>query len=1454
MTQVSNAWLKDVTFKYIALLTTTALALYSSVLTAAPLGTAPELAPPLGVAQTGKPLVMLVAAKDHKLFYEAYNDASDINGDGNLDIRFDPSITYFGLFDSKVCYTHNNSGTNTGLFSPNSLSSDTVTYKCPGKWSGNWLNYITTSRIDALRKVLYGGFREIDTATETILRRAYIPQDTHAWAKEYTSTAVDGYNISDYTPLSQPSGSGTRRHFFGNTTMSAGTSCTTANDCSVNLPPLMSVVQNSTIRVWDWVSKQAPVMDASHGGTRTDYAVRVAVCTGTFLSDCQQYGSNSFKPVGLLHDFGENEAMLFGLLSGSYNKNMSGGVLRKAVSSFKDEVNQSTGQFTVNATIVQNFNALRIRDFNNTKNNASYRNGSFRTATMPEGDYVDWGNPVGEMMYESLRYFAGAKAPTSAFDTSGSHDAAIGLSRVATWDNPYESTSAAKAVWCARPNMLVMSDTYPSYDGDQVPGSPYASITADAKINTFNAKTLLDNISQYEPGVIGERFAGQTNATNLDYAPSAKTVSSLASVRGLAPEEPSKLGSYTSAAVAHYGKKTGIVTAAASGTTPEKRVEMDSYFVTFGSHVPSLDILVNGRTVRVVPFSKTIDGASTNRNKGQYQPTDPIVDLYVRSIANTNAKNANASVNSGRPYMQYNIIYEADEQGNDFDQDINSLYTLSVNEKNEVVVQVQIIDESTGSNQNVGYVISGTNRDGIYLVASDKLEALPYFLNTPPGQKPGYCDPVPASGTTRYNDCAQLPYLVSKTNLTPTNLNTSTETFTTSTNPGASFLKDPFWYGAKWGSFIDRNGNGRPDLQVEWDLDKDGVPDSYFLVQNPIKLKDSLRKAFNNIYARSAAAGNIAANSTSFTSETAVYQSVFNSGDWSGDLIAYPVTQNGVGVTPLWRASTKIPSATDRRMFTRAGMSGSIFNTSLDAATQALIDPVSTTRDSTINYLRGERSGEIQNGGSLRNRASSVLGDIVNSSPYYQKEVDTVFVGSNAGMLHAFNAKTGVERFAFIPSAALPHLKGLTQTSYQHRFLVDGEIVVTSKNQTPNKNLLFGFMGRGAKGLFALDVTNPDTFATTNVLWEIDGSDNDIGYLLGRPLVAKVKTGNNSESTVLIFGNGYNSTSGQAVLYVYNTDGSLLRKLSTGVGNTTNPNGMATPFLVTDNSGFVTSAYAGDLQGNVWKFNLSQTNSNQWDFSLKQGSAPMPLFTAKDANGKAQPITAPITSYINNVTGDTHFGKRYVFFGTGKYLASEDPNNKDTQTLYGLIDEGVAITGRTQLKQRTINNTGTFAGNNVRTFSQVVANDMVGKKGWYLDWLIPPSGTQEGERVVSSAQLISAFRPVLVVSSIIPIVDPCIPGGGGYLNALNPFSGGSVTTSTDVEGIFDVDGKDGFKNDKLAGEFISSLSPNIGLLGECALIGNRLICGGSEAKIIDPEINMGKQSERKRISWREIVR
>ena len=143
---------------------------------------------PLFLQGTVPPLNMLVLSRDHRLYYEAYNDASDLNGDNTIDVGYRPTeITYYGYFESNRCYNYSS-----GVFVPAEATAANKTCTGSAEWSGDWLNYMTMTRIDALRKVLYGGLRYIDTASQTVLQRAHVPQDAHSWGKEYTSTAVNG--------------------------------------------------------------------------------------------------------------------------------------------------------------------------------------------------------------------------------------------------------------------------------------------------------------------------------------------------------------------------------------------------------------------------------------------------------------------------------------------------------------------------------------------------------------------------------------------------------------------------------------------------------------------------------------------------------------------------------------------------------------------------------------------------------------------------------------------------------------------------------------------------------------------------------------------------------------------------------------------------------------------------------------------------------------------------------------------------------------------------------------------------------------------------------------------------------------------------------------------------------------------------------------------------------------
>lgn len=1376
---------------------------------------------PLLTQVTAKPMVMLIAGRDHKLYYESYNDTSDIDGDGSIDIRFKPSITYYGLFESNICYTHNDKSDNNGLFTP---SSTAVNGKCSGKWSGNWLNYQTTARIDALRKVLYGGYREIDTNSQTILRRSYIPQDAHSWAKEYKDVATDGYSIEDFTPLSLPTGG--KRHLFGNLTSNSSTNCATLSDCS-NLPPWLSVVENTNKRVWEWASKERPVLDGTHGGTRKNRTVRVDVCTSSFNTGCKQYGSN-YKPTGLLHDYGENDSMLFGLITGSYDKNMSGGLLRQVVKSFSAEVDTTTGKFTSSALIVKTFDNLRIRDFNNGRTDQAYAGGWQTNSAMTEGKFPDWGNPVGEMMYEGLRYFSGKGSATGAFQSSSdTKDSSVGLTR-ATWDDPYSSSSAARAPWCARANFLTISDINPSFDSDQLPGSYFNSFSSD--LSGLNVGTEADTITSNETGITGSRFIGQSK-TVADSAPTAKTVESLKSIRGLAPEEPTKEGSYYSASVSYYAKRSDI------RADLQGKQSIDTFSVALASPLPKIEIAVaTDKKIALVPFAKSV--LATDK-KGGFQPTNQIVDFYVDTIANSGTGDVNTTINGGRYYAKFRINYEDVEQGADHDMDAIAEYEIKLNANNSLTVKVTPTYQAGGARQNMGYIISGTQNDGVYLVVQDETVDIPYFLNVPSGKSPGYCDasPVPA-------DCNQLPTIGSF----------DERTFAASTSGSATLLKDPLWYAAKWGGFNDKNNNNKPDLQTEWDSDGDGVPDTYFLVQNPLQLKDTIKKAFDAIFKTNSSASNVIANSSSLSTTARVFQARFDANYWSGDLVAYPVTGSGVSTNTEWEASTKIPDSSVRNIFARAGARTTygasngvpfIWNSSYPGVSAAF------TNQSTFNYIRGARTNEVQNGGALRDRPGHVLGDVIHSSPYYLKDTDLIYVGANDGMLHAFSANSGIEQYAFIPQSSLSRLKNLASPQYTHDYFVDGDIEITSRSTaTDSNNYLFASLGRGSKGLFAINVTSTSGFDQTKFLWEYTpaasttaNSDDDLGYMLGKPQFVKL---NNGKYGVLM-GNGYNSTSGLAVLYLFvlNSNGSInqVKKLATTAGS---DNGLSSPSgYDTNGDGTIDIIYAGDLKGNVWKFDVSSTDSDSWAIAFS-GS---PFFVAQNSLGQRQPITSKITSNINDLNGDVNLGKRFVFFGTGSYFASTDPSNTNVQSWYGLIDEGTKITSRTPLRQRTISASSTLAGYTVRTFSQQTSGDMLNKSGWYIDM------TQStGERFVTESVVYKLALPALIASSMIPAAnDPCTAGGTGYLNFVNPYSGSALSV-----GIIDVTNNGQFTDDSVSGTYVGSIDLGVGIPSLATRVGNRFAVGGSnpaaDKRVEDIRVNTGITPVKGRISWREIIK
>lgn len=602
---------------------------------------------------------------------------------------------------------------------------------------------------------------------------------------------------------------------------------------------------------------------------------------------------------------------------------------------------------------------------------------------------------------------------------------------------------------------------------------------------------------------------------------------------------------------------------------------------------------------------------------------------------------------------------------------------------------------------------------------------------------------------------------------------------------------------------------------------------SFVAATDPAEFADGLGSALRAIAARRGSGSNATVTGTSTSAGTKVFQAKFFSSKWYGEVQAYPVSSTGVDVAnPIWTASVPVLAA--RSIYTHNGTAGTTFPT---AAQNTALTPA------VANYIRGERTQEPQfNAAGVMRDRNTLLGDIVNSSPTYVKTsttVETVYVGANDGMLHAFNAADGVERFAYVPRGIdLAKLKAYSEPDYSHHFFVDGPIVTSTSRELANRTVLVGSLGRGGRGLYALDVTDPTIFGPAKVLWDKDSSfDGDMGQVLSRPIIAKLNDG----STGLIVSNGLNSTSERAVLFVLDlVSGAKIAEIDTGVGSPVTSNGLAAPRgWDDDGNGTVDTVYAGDLRGNLWKFDLSDSNPSQWEVADNR-----PLYAPIVAG--TQPVTGGVTIAVDPATD-----KRWVFFGTGRLLSTGDITDTSRQTWYGVIDQDGAASSVTRASMTARNIALYDAGTRNRAFEPNSALPL-GSKGWYIDLDLPPGNTLEGERMVGDQQVV---KNALIAGSIIPSTsNPCLPGRG-YINAIDAFTGTSLQT-----GLFDANRDGEFGNDTMGvgNTAVGSIDLGVGMVTDPALLDRLLVAGGSLATLastpLDPALYGG------RISWREIIR
>jgi type IV pilus assembly protein PilY1 len=1137
---------------------------------------------PLFIAST-EPRIMLVASRDHQLSVKAYTDYSDIDSNGILDITYNDGINYYGYFDFNKCYAYS---TTNNRFDP-SVVVTSGTHQCNGStWSGNFMNWATMTRMDVLRKTFYGGHRSTDTAStssasgETVLERHFLPMDVHAFVKVFNPN--NNATLKLYIPSSVINSTTTTAISLCNVTDTTGTTLT--GNMGFPLPAPLIKVAAGPFPQWDSSEVDQCQLAGAVGNNSANitnqpivllgaFNARVKVCDSTVgvESNCKAYIHptalvQTSKPVGLLQQYGDVDAsrrVRFGLMTGSYAGNKSGGVLRKNVgliannnntsiasssvcgdNNNDDEIDVCTGQFinqdSTQAGIINTLNRLRIAGFQYTSQGMNglhqYSCNSPGILSFADGQCVDWGNPLAETYFETLRYFANV-GPTSAFDVN---DATIlaSIPRV-NWTDPIPATQ-----WCAISNIIVLSTGLNSFDTDQLASfTPTGGTSIDANSLTHTVGDASHENINGGSYLVGNLIGG--NGPNANNQCTAKTGVDLDKVKGICPELPYPEGGYGIAGLAYAPKTIDLRPAYATqrdarwGGNKDPinpdwalRQPLDTYTVQLGESLPSFTVSVGSGSVTLLPACQAIQVANapawTTSSTGwrNCSLTNLIIDENVgTALVGTDpfAKTKTCSGN-GTTSRCFTVSWENSSWGNDYDMDAiqrlgycvgsacstfkmvcptsssgnatfgsgSSSWPTSVG-SSQIVIATCALSAGIGSTMTLGYTLSGTTNDG-------------------------------ASFPILQNNAFYAVGAVSSNATPPNAARFDGGSFT------AQLLKNPLWYAAKYGGFVDSTptaGTPAPDLLSEWDQKNnltglsgaDGDPDNYFNVRNPSNLSTALSNVFDRATQRSGDAASAATNSTNLKVESRIYQAKFSSVDWSGQLLSFRISASGT-LNPVaeWDSGSIINTQTSRVILTQGATDGVAFSyIKLTSAQQASLNknaPGSVTDncgDERVAYLRGSVTNEgaatdkftCSSNSQItkfRQRKTSKLGDIINSNPMYVgspsagfSDVEqpgysafrksklnrkpVVYAGGNDGMLHGFDASL---------TFSTSHPEGVpTATAGQEVLAYVPSVVFPNlsklADQSYNKNHLYFVDGSPMSGDADLDSSASNNWRTVLV-------------------------------------------------------------------------------------------------------------------------------------------------------------------------------------------------------------------------------------------------------------------------------------------------------------------------------------------------------------------------------------
>ena len=1224
---------------------------------------------PIFASNSARANVLILFSNDHTNFYSGYN--LHLTGHDYSD-----STEYYGYFDPQKEYTYSNN-----YFQPigyvDFVNNHHVT--TTGRWSGNFLNWLTMCQGDFTRKAMTGGSRYVDSADHTTLERGDVPADTGTQMHPWSGTIA---NAALYTPY-------TGSQIFSNT-----------GKLMFRDPNNNKVVNSG----------------------ETSYNVRVEVCNSTIgvEDNCIYYeNGHAWKPIGLMQRF--MDKMNFGLMTYSYAKTEIGGVMRVNVHDISAEINPAGGTIA-NADGIMGF----INGF----------------------DEKGW-DPLAEMYYEAIKYFK-ALTPTPEFVVS-SPDGGFQVlcnqgGQTHNWTDPISAR-------CQKNFIIIVNDEYPSHDGESIPGSSWASTVSNAlSINVTNlTKTVGDlegitGTSQHVGNVLG----GTSNNSCSDW----KTITNLGQVRGMCPSEGDGQGTFYIAGLAYYAHINDL----RSDFTGDQSIT--TYAIAFRS-------------------SPTV-----------YQvPPPPMNQLYLATkYGGFDDKNNNNVPDAGEwegdTYGGYtwpkNMAHA--ESGSDFEAAMLKIF-------NDILVR-------SSSGTAASLVTSSENGEGqLYQAYFEPLRYATDGLTNATWMGFMHSLWVDAYGNLREDTNLNHTLVLSQNKIVQIRFDTDSNTTVVD-------------------RYSDANGDGIPDTTTPESTVALSEIRPIWEASHQLGLQTPSSRVIKT-FADKNLDGNVD------TGEFVDFNST-NAATIGPFLQAASTTERDNIISYI--RGTEVTGYRNRVLDTTHYLLGDIVHSSPTAVSKPTENYDLIYGDQTyMAYFNKYKNRPTYvytgaNDGMLHAFYGGILHTSDNST--------TTGVAENAWIEVETGKTLGAEAWAYIPNNLLPHLKWLTCPSYPHVYYIDAKPkiidarIFSSEWNNPTSTHPYGWgtilvcgMGFGGPAIsftanfsgsgnatqtfksayFAIDITNP---TSPQLLWE--KRFDQMGYTINYPTVIREQNGSATRDTVafadqqwsLVLGNGPNDLNGDPAGdgYVY------IVNLLTGATQRTitapSPGGSATQFMAPAASidtsdagppnydvdaiymGSVIKSASGSYSGKMYRI---ATDSNDAGTTPDWNVSNWTISTLIDAG---KPITAaPALAQIED--------KIWVYFGTGRYLASLDKTNGDQQAFYGIKDPCsfawggcsstvVEATDLVSVAGIKVYETGYVTGlpdSSQHSFSNLV--DLFATKSGFVRNLTTTTG-QPSERIIVKPAIIGGLT---IFTSFTPNSDVCGFSGNSYLYALYYQTGTAYSSS-----------------------------------------------------------------------------